>query len=29
MFKYRERHDDKKTMEELKLLYKEYIKIWT
>ena len=28
MFKYRERHDDKKTMEELKLLYKEYIKIW-
>ncbi len=28
MFNYRKKYNDKKTMEELKLLYKEYLKTW-
>ena len=28
MFKYREKHGDKQSMENLKLLYKKYLKIW-
>ena len=28
MFNYRKKYNDKKTMEDLKLLYKEYLKTW-